>query len=144
MNFFATASRGLEPLLAAELTALGASTVKERNGGVEFSGDQAIAYRACLWSRLASRVLLPLSRFPLEGEDASEALYQAAAKVDWPDLFDVKSTFAILVAGHSPSISHTHYAGLKVKDAIADAFRAKSGERPSGDTDNPQLRIHLP
>ena len=141
--FFATASRGLEPLLAAELKTFGATAIKERNGGVEFSGDQTTAYRACLWSRLASRVLLPLSRLKLEGEDASDALYQAAAKVDWPELFDVKSTFAILVAGHSPSISHTHYAGLKVKDAIADTFRAKSGERPTVDTDNPQLRIHL-
>jgi 23S rRNA (guanine2445-N2)-methyltransferase / 23S rRNA (guanine2069-N7)-methyltransferase len=143
LKFFTTASRGLEPLLARELTALGAVSVKERNGGVEFGGDQGVAYRACLWSRLASRVLLPLSRFPLEGEDASDALYQAASKVDWPELFDVESTFAILVAGHSPSISHTHYAGLKVKDAIADSFRAKSGQRPTVDTDNPQLQIHL-
>lgn len=141
--FFATASRGLEPLLAAELTALGAITVKERNGGVEFSGDQITAYRACLWSRLASRVLLPLTRFPLEGEDASEALYQAASKLDWPELFDVESSFAIEVAGHSPAIAHTHYAGLKVKDAIADRFRAKSGKRPSVDKENPQLQIHL-
>ncbi len=143
LMFFATASRGLEPLLARELTALGAASVKERNGGVEFGGDLAVAYRACLWSRLASRVLLPLSRFPLEGEDASDALYQAALKLDWPDLFDVHSSFAVLVAGHSPTIAHTHYAGLKVKDAIADSFRAKSGERPSVDTEHPQVQIHL-
>lgn len=142
-TFFATAARGLEPLIARELSGLGATSVKEQNGGVSFTGDVAVAYRACLWTRLASRILLPLSRFPLEGEDATEPLYQAALKLDWPEIFDAGSSFAIEVAGHAPSISHTHYAGLKVKDAIVDTFRAKTGSRPSVDTDNPQLRIHL-
>jgi 23S rRNA (guanine2445-N2)-methyltransferase / 23S rRNA (guanine2069-N7)-methyltransferase len=140
LNLFATASRGLEPLLARELTGLGAVTVKEQGGGVAFTGDLAVAYRACLWSRLASRILLPLARFPLTD---AEALYQGACTVDWTDVFDVKSTFAIEVAGRSAAVTHTHYAGLKVKDAIADTFRAKGGERPSVDTDDPQLRVHL-
>ena len=63
-HFFATCPKGLESLLADELRALGAGTVKETRAGVAFSGDLAGAYRACLWSRLASRVLLPLARFP--------------------------------------------------------------------------------
>jgi 23S rRNA (guanine2445-N2)-methyltransferase / 23S rRNA (guanine2069-N7)-methyltransferase len=140
LSLFATASRGLEPLLAKELTALGAETVKERGGGVAFTGDLSIAYRACLGSRLASRILLPLSHFPLADADG---LYQAARALDWTDVFDVKTTFAIEVAGRSAAVTHTHYAGLKVKDAIADTFRGKTGERPSVDTDNPQLRVHL-
>ena len=140
LAFFATASRGLEHLLAQELTALGAATVKEQGGGVAFTGELAVAYRACLWSRLASRVLLPLSRFPLPDADG---LYQGARAIDWTDVFDLKTTFAIEVAGHSAAVTHTHYAGLKVKDAIADTFRGKTGERPSVDTDNPQLRVHL-
>jgi 23S rRNA (guanine2445-N2)-methyltransferase / 23S rRNA (guanine2069-N7)-methyltransferase len=140
LALFATASRGLEPLLAKELTALGAVTVKEQGGGVAFTGDLAVAYRACLWSRLASRVLLPLSRFPLADADG---LYQGARAIEWTDVFDLKTTFAIEVAGHSAAVTHTHYAGLKVKDAIADTFRGKSGERPSVDTENAGLRVHL-
>src|SRR6185503_11479890 len=139
-TFFATASRGLEPLLAKELAALGAETVKEQGGGVVFTGELVTAYRACLESRLASRILLPLSRFPLVDADG---LYQGARAIEWTDVFDIKSTFAIEVAGRSAAVTHTHYAGLKVKDAIADTFRGKTGKRPDVDTENPQLRIHL-
>ncbi|HWU69034.1 MAG TPA: bifunctional 23S rRNA (guanine(2069)-N(7))-methyltransferase RlmK/23S rRNA (guanine(2445)-N(2))-methyltransferase RlmL [Stenotrophobium sp.] len=137
---FATCPRGVEPLLATELVTFGATGIKERTGGVACSGELATAYRACLWSRLASRVLMPLSTFPLTDVDA---LYAAAHAVDWPELFDLRSSFAIEVAGHSPNVTHTHYAGLKVKDAIADRFRALGGERPNVDTDNPDIRIHL-
>jgi 23S rRNA (guanine2445-N2)-methyltransferase / 23S rRNA (guanine2069-N7)-methyltransferase len=140
LSLFATASRGLEPLLAKELAALGAQAVKEQGGGVAFAGDLATAYRACLESRLASRVLLPLSRFPLAD---AETLYQGARAIEWTDVFDVKSTFAIEVAGRSAAVTHTHYAGLKVKDAIADAFRGKTGARPTVDTGRAQVRIHL-
>ena len=98
---FATASRGLEPLLAKELAALGAQSVKEQGGGVAFEGDLATAYRACLESRLASRILLPLSRFPLADADG---LYQGARAIEWTDIFDVKTTFAIEVAGRSAAV----------------------------------------
>jgi 23S rRNA (guanine2445-N2)-methyltransferase / 23S rRNA (guanine2069-N7)-methyltransferase len=134
---FATASRGLEPLLAKELAALGAQSVKEQGGGVAFTGELAVAYRACLESRLASRILLPLARFPLTD---AETLYQGARAVAWTDVFDVKSTFAIEVAGRSAAVTHTHYAGLKVKDAIADTFRGKTGKRPDVDTEH---ALHL-
>lgn len=137
---FATCPKGVEPLLAAELATFGASDVKERNGGVSFSGEQLVAYRACLWSRLAIRVLMPLTTFPLPDADA---LYAGAKTIDWPELFDISSTFAIEVAGHSPNVTHTNYAGLKVKDAIADAFREKLGERPNVDPESPNIRVHL-
>jgi len=140
LSLFATASRGLEPLLAKELAALGAQAVKEQGGGVAFAGELAVAYRACLESRLASRILLPLARFPLSDADT---LYQGARAVEWAEVFDVKSTFAIEVAGRSAAVTHTHYAGLKVKDAIADTFRGKTGKRPDVDTERAQVRIHL-
>lgn len=140
LKLFATASRGLEPLLATELSNLGATALREHPGGVECAGDLTLAYSACLWSRLASRILLPLSRFPLEN---TETLYQAALQVDWPALFDLRTSFAVEVAGHSPLAPHTHYAGLKVKDAIADRFRSKCGKRPSVNTDHPEFLIHL-
>jgi 23S rRNA (guanine2445-N2)-methyltransferase / 23S rRNA (guanine2069-N7)-methyltransferase len=143
LNFFATAARGLEPLLARELAGFGAVAVKEQGGGVAFAGELACAYRSCLGSRLASRILMPLVRFPLPAPDGTAALYEAARALDWPDLFDVATSFAIEVAGHSAVVTHTHYAGLKVKDAIADCFRAKTGQRPSVDTERPGLRVHL-
>ncbi len=138
---FVTTPRGVEPLLAAELTQFGATEVKERMGGVACQGDTAVAYRACLWSRLASRVLLPLRTFPIEG--GTDALYSAARELAWDDLFTASHRFAIEVAGHSPTITHTHYAALKVKDAIVDHFRDTVGQRPDVDTDNPDIRIHL-
>lgn len=137
---FVTCPRGLEPLLLAELQSFGASAGRERSGGVECRGDRALAYRACLWSRLASRVLMPLSSFALSSADD---LYAAARAIDWTELFSVESRFSIEVAGHSPAVTHTHYAGLKVKDAIADGFREKFGRRPDVDTVHPDIRIHL-
>ncbi|WP_299689338.1 bifunctional 23S rRNA (guanine(2069)-N(7))-methyltransferase RlmK/23S rRNA (guanine(2445)-N(2))-methyltransferase RlmL [Hydrocarboniphaga sp.] len=140
LPLFATCPRGVEPLLATELTALGASDCRERKGGIAFSGDLNAAYRACLWSRLANRILMPLNSFPLADSDA---LYEGAKAIDWPGLFALERTFAIEVAGHSPAVTHTHYAGLKVKDAIADRFRERHGERPNVDTDAPDIRIHV-
>lgn len=140
ISLFVTCPRGLEPLLATEMLGLGAAEAKERSGGVACTGDRTLAYRACLWSRLASRVLLPLANFPLTSADD---LYAGAKSVDWTELFSPDSTFSIAVAGHSPAVTHTHYAGLKVKDAIADVFRDKFGRRPDVNTDEPDIRIHV-
>ena len=147
LPFFATCPKGVEPLLLEELRSLGAATAKETVGGVHATGDLAFAYKACLWSRLASRILMPLSRFPLTGGSGphagSEALYAGAHAVDWPHLFDARNSFAIEVAGRSQIVTHTHYAALKVKDAVADRFRAAVGKRPDVDAEAPDLRIHL-
>lgn len=140
LALFATCPRGVEPLLAAELAALGAGDVKETGGGVACRADQATAYRLCLWSRLASRVLLPLRHFPCPGADA---LYEMAKGVDWPDLFEVSRSFAVEVAGRSAHIPHSQYAGLRLKDAVADAFRERLRRRPDVDPDNPDIRLHL-
>lgn len=140
LELFATCGRGVEILLLRELLSLGATDAAERKGGVRFHGDLSVAYAACLWSRVASRVLLPLAQFEVADADA---LYEAARKIDWPDLFAIDSRFAIEVAGSSRTVTHSHYAGLKIKDAIVDSFREKSGQRPSVDTDNPDIRIHL-
>ncbi len=137
---FVTCARGVEPLLANELASLGVTATKERTGGIAAHASLEAAYRACLWSRLASRVLMPLQRFPAADPDA---LYQAAAAIAWHDLFDAGSTFAIEVAGRSPTLTHTQYAGLKVKDAIVDSFRAQGLQRPNVDTESPDIRIHL-
>ncbi|HET8882127.1 MAG TPA: THUMP domain-containing protein, partial [Solimonas sp.] len=105
LPLFVTCSRGIEPLLVAELTALGASEAKEARGGVACKATLETAYRACLWSRLASRVLLPLKTFEL-GD--AQAIYDAAQTIDWPDVFAPTSSFAIEVAGRTPGIANTH------------------------------------
>lgn len=140
LSLFVTCPRGVEPLLAQELAALGASAVHDRTGGVAAQASLECAYRICLWSRTASRVLLPLRTFA--ALDA-EALYAAARELPWSELFDPATSFAVEVAGRSPAIRHTHYAGLKVKDAIVDHFRARGYPRPNVDTVAPGLRIHL-
>lgn len=140
IQLFITCPRGIETMLLDEVRALGATECKETIGGVHAKSDVAGAYRLCLWSRLASRVLMPLSKFPLDGVDS---LYAAAHDIHWPDLFDVSKSFLIEVAGRSNTVTHTHYAALKVKDAIADRFRAVTGKRPDVDSENPDIRIHL-
>lgn len=140
ISLFITCARGAEPLLAAELAQLGATDTKERAGGVAASTDTTGLYRVCLWSRLASRVLLPLARFSVEDADA---LYAAASAINWPDIFAPRYRFAIEVAGHHQGIANTHYAALRVKDAVVDGFRAAGLERPSVDTRHADIRLHL-
>lgn len=140
LALFASCPKGVEPLLVTELAALGAQQTKERPGGVSFNGDLAVAYRICLWSRLASRLLMPLQTFPALDADA---LSTAARAQDWSAIFNVSCKFAIEVAGRSKNITHTHYAALKVKDGIADYFRDTVGKRPDVDTERPDIRIHL-
>ncbi len=140
INFFATAALGLEPLLADELTELGATEVKQERAGVRFSGTLETAYTACLWSRLASRVLLPLASFEAKSPDQ---LYAQAGQIDWSEHFDVTDSFAIDCSLISSTINHSRFAALKLKDAIVDQFRSRCGERPGIDTDEPAVRINL-
>jgi 23S rRNA (guanine2445-N2)-methyltransferase / 23S rRNA (guanine2069-N7)-methyltransferase len=137
---FVTAPLGIEPLLIDELRMLGAIELRETRGGVHALADWDTACRICLWSRLANRVLLPVARFAVANADE---LYAQARTVAWPEWFGVKRTIAIEVAGHSAALPHTHFAALKVKDAVADAFRAVHGERPDVDTERPDVTIHL-
>ncbi|MCK4690498.1 MAG: bifunctional 23S rRNA (guanine(2069)-N(7))-methyltransferase RlmK/23S rRNA (guanine(2445)-N(2))-methyltransferase RlmL [Desulfuromonadales bacterium] len=138
--FFVTAALGFEPLLAAELIELGASEVKEERAGVSFVGELSIAYKVCLWSRLASRVLLPLAIFPALDTDQ---LYAEVQKIDWSEHLSVARTFAVDCTTVRSQINHTRYGALRVKDAIVDQFRARSGERPSISVEQPDLRINL-
>ncbi len=139
MKFFATCPKGLETLLLDELTGFGAESVKSTATGAEFSGDLALAYFVCLWSRLANRVLLPLAEVPVE---TAEQLYDVVKSVDWLDHMEASGSLSVAFTGRTESINHTHFGALKVKDAIVDQIREKTGERPSVDRDNPDLKIH--
>jgi 23S rRNA (guanine2445-N2)-methyltransferase / 23S rRNA (guanine2069-N7)-methyltransferase len=138
--FFATCPKGLEYLLVEELRSLGAVEVHEALAGVHFEGSLEIAYRACLWSRLASRILMPIATFPA-ADDA--ALYQGVAAVDWRALLADGASFAVDAVGATTGIRHTQYAARRTKDAIVDQYRARGDARPSVDPAQPALRLHL-
>lgn len=139
-HFFATAALGLEPLLADELIQLGIAEVKEERAGVSFSGTLADAYSACLWSRLASRILLPLARFDAVDSDQ---LYREVLKIDWAEHLSSSSTLAIDCSLSQSRITHSRYAALRVKDAVVDQFKAGTGDRPSISVERPDLRLNL-
>ena len=139
-DFFVTCPTGVESLLRDELRNLGALNCRETRGGVAFQGDLETAYRICLWSRTGSRVLMPLKAF--EANDA-DAIYAAGRVIEWPDLFDAYQKFSINVAGQAPGISNSHFAALRLKDAVVDAFRKRGLPRPAIDTQRPNVRLHL-
>lgn len=140
LKLFATCPKGLEYLLRDELATLGASDAREALAGVHFCGTLVTAYRACLWSRLASRVLLPLAEF--DAADA-DALYDGVAAVDFGVHLRVDGSFAIDAVGATSGVNHSHYAVQRVKDAVVDQFRQRTGARPQVDTERPDLRLNL-
>jgi 23S rRNA (guanine2445-N2)-methyltransferase / 23S rRNA (guanine2069-N7)-methyltransferase len=139
-DFFATAPRGVEPLLVQELSAIGVTEARPGTGGVAFRGALEAAYRACLWSRLANRVLLTLVRFPAP---TPQALYDGVRGVDWGEHLGPDGTLAVDCFVRSSCITHSHYAALKAKDAVVDQFRERCGVRPSVDLERPDLRLNL-
>ncbi|MCF5705896.1 bifunctional 23S rRNA (guanine(2069)-N(7))-methyltransferase RlmK/23S rRNA (guanine(2445)-N(2))-methyltransferase RlmL [Pseudomonas syringae] len=139
-ELFLTCPKGLEGLLAEEATALGLEDTREHTSAIRGSADMETAYRLCLWSRLANRVLLVLKRFPMKD---AEDLYHGALDVEWHDHLESDGTIAVEFSGHGSGIDNTHFGALKVKDAIVDKLRTPDGERPSVDKINPDLRVHL-
>jgi len=139
LTLLASAPRGLADLLARELVELGASEVRERSTAVAFSGALEVAYRACLHSRIANRVLLELARFEAA---TTEAFYGALREIDWSAHLAPGATLACDFTGRHPTITHTHFGALRLKDAICDTLRATSGERPQIARERPSVRVH--
>ena len=139
-SWLATCPKGLELLLANELQGLGASGVKETVAAVHFEGSLELAYRACLWSRLANRILLPLHSFMLNSADD---LYQQCNDIAWESHFTASQSIAIDFIGTSRHIDNTMYGSQRVKDAVVDRIRRVEGERPDVDTKNPDIRIQV-
>jgi 23S rRNA (guanine2445-N2)-methyltransferase / 23S rRNA (guanine2069-N7)-methyltransferase len=138
LSFFATAPRGFADLLARELTAQGAQDCSERPAGVQFQGTLETGYRACLWSRTASRVLLQLAQFEAASADA---FYAGVRAQDWSAHIDPARTIACEFTGEHPAITHTHYGALRLKDGICDALRAQTGARPDVALVRPAVRV---
>src|SRR3546814_916320 len=140
MDFFASCGKGLEYLLADELLALGCSRATTTVAGVNAEGTLADAQRAVMWSRLASRVLWPLSSFDCADE---HALYAGAAAIPWQRQLDASKTLAVDAHVSGSAITHARYAAQRVKDAVIDVLRAETGARPDVDTESPDLRPNL-
>jgi len=139
-NCFATASLGYEDLLALELEALGATDIQSARAGVVFAGELSIIYRACLWSRLASRILLQLGDVPATDADT---LYESVRGIDWSDHIGEHSSIAVDFLGTSRAINNSQFGARKVKDAIVDQLRERRGARPDVDIEHPDLRVNV-
>lgn len=139
-TFFSPCPRGLESLLADELTALGASAAQAVHGGVGWQGDWAACQRANLESRLATRVMWRVA----QGRYRAEVdIYKLAYSVTWAKWFTADDTIRIYVTAQKSPLKSLEFITLRVKDAVCDHFRTVAGRRPSVDTANPAVRIHL-
>jgi len=140
LQFFATTAKGVEEVLAAELTRAGIPGVVQENGGVRFAGGLEAAYRANLWSRTASRILMPLAEFPCQGPDE---LYQGVRAIGWTEYLTPAHTLAVDCNLRDSALTHSGFVALKTKDAVVDELRDRLGSRPSVDSKDPDLRINV-
>ncbi len=131
---------GLEAVLAKELAELGAQDITTHNRAVRFKGDKACLYRANLCLRTALRVIVPVHELTVRNEDD---LYMGIKRMEWERYMENKDTLAVQCTVNSPFFNHSQYVALKIKDAIVDRFRDRTGRRPSVDTELPTLRIQV-
>ncbi|MBC34490.1 MAG: RNA methyltransferase [Bacteroidetes bacterium] len=131
---------GLEAELAKELRAIGATDIEEISRAVSFKGNLEVMYKANYLCYTALRILKPIKTFEVRDENE---LYQKVKEIKWWDYMEVDQTLAINAVVNHSKITHSQYASLKTKDAIADGFREKFRRRPSVDLDNPDLRINV-
>ena len=140
MNLYLKTLAGLEDLAAEELKAAGATHIEVGRRGISFQGDAKVLYTVCMHSRFAVRVLRYLTSFEAKTPDD---LYRQGARFAWENMLEPDGSFVIDATVHSDGFSHSHFAALKLKDAIVDRFRGKTGKRPSIDKVRPDLRLNL-
>lgn len=139
-QFIAKTFKGLEEILATELVALGADNIEIQRRAVSFSGDKRLLYKANLQLRTATRVLKPIATFKAKTPDE---IYAEVIKLDWSEIMSTDNTFAIDATVFSDEMRHSRFVAYRVKDAIVDWFREKTGKRPSVKVDNPQLTFNV-
>jgi putative N6-adenine-specific DNA methylase len=139
-RYFAQIADGIKELGAIELSELGASDISPVYRGIYFNCDKESLYRINYSMKLASRIMAPLISFRCR---TPEQLYEEAKKFTWADFISVKNTFAIFSNVSNSKIKNSQFASLKLKDAIVDSFREKTGERPGIDTRSPDVWLNL-
>lgn len=140
LRFFATCPKSIEDLLVGELEEIGAAEIKETVAGAHFAGPLSVAYKMCLQSRFANRILLPVAEF--EARTPVE-LTDGVRSIRWNEHLGLEASFAVEASSSASEIRHADYAALVVKDGIADSFREKYGKRPNVQPRDPDLKISL-
>jgi putative N6-adenine-specific DNA methylase len=138
MQYFATVARGLEEIAAEELRQLGASEVEPGFTGVSFRGDRPLLYRMNLWARIPFRILMHIHTCSARTADH---LYDGIQALDWSTYLNPEQTFAVRATGKNPTLNHSHYTALQIKNAIVDQQRQQFDERSDIDTEQPDLSI---
>ena len=138
--WIATAPVGAASVLAEELAQFGAHDIRERSHDVKFQGTLEVGYRACLWSRTATRVLLSLGSIDA---GSSKSIYDAVKRIDWREHLGPGATLACDCSGGNASIRHTIYGSQLLKDAVCDSLRDATGERPNIAPERPDVLLHL-
>lgn len=131
---------GLEPVLAQELTQLGANNVQIGRRMVSFSGNQEMMYRANFQLHTAIRILKPIKHFKAR---SAEDVYEEVKKVDWSQYIEQGKTFSVDSVVYSEEFRNSRFVTYKVKDAIVDQFRENTGTRPNISVSNPDIRLHI-
>ena len=139
-RYFAQIADGLKEAGVEEIAHLGAEDVRPAFSGIHFRADQATLYRINYLTRLLSRCLAPLISYACHDTDT---LYQKAKQIEWEDFFSKGNTFAVSGNVSGSTISHSKYAALRLKDAVADYFKEKSGQRQDVSVRNPDILLNL-
>ena len=139
-RYFAQIADSLKEPGAQELAELGAQDVRPEYSGIHFRADKSTLYRINYLTRLLSRCLAPLISFPCPDTDR---LYRKAKQIRWEDFFAQGHTFAVAGNVSDSAISHSKYAALRLKDAVADYFKEKTGQRPDVSVRNPDILLNL-
>ena len=141
LQYFAACPRNTSDLVVSEIKSFGGTDIKETSSGIYFSGSVETGYRFILWSRTANRLFLQLTSFPVSTPDD---IYEGVRSVSWSDEFDVTNSFTIntdLI--RTTVVQHQNFAAQRMKDAVVDQFRDKTGSRPEVDNKNPDITLHL-
>ncbi len=131
---------GLEPVLAKELTQLGANDVQIGRRMVSFKGNKELLYRANFQLHTAIRILKPIKHFKALSADD---VYEGVKDIEWSEYIGIDKTFAVDSVVFSEEFRHSKFVAYKVKDAIVDQFREKTGQRPNISISNPDIRLHI-
>ena len=132
---------GLEPVLAQELTELGANNVQIGRRMVSFTGNKEMMYRANFQLHTAIRILKPIAHFKAQ---SAEDMYEEVRKIDWSKYIGEGKTFSVDSVVYSNEFRNSRFVTYKVKDAIVDQFREETGKRPNISVTNPDIRLNIP
>ena len=139
-NYFASCPRGLENILLDELSTIGAKDLKKVDGGLLFTGNNEILYRANITSRIATRIMFLIKKGTYENE---EDIYKSALDIKWDTWFDINKTIKVSTTAIKCPLKSIDFMTLRIKDAVCDFFRERSGKRPSVEVRDPDIKIHL-